>query len=161
MLFLLLFNFVWCAGNGNVGVVATDRSYLHLALNQPSMNWLKLPFSPLVTAKAANVPKPVGKKWYNMALFCFICILKTMSQISKLFWSINEHNYINITEVFISFAEATVLDFKQGLVHQIQTYSFVSISSKIVVALFGIKTRLWGTAVRVHLMGTGASFQVS
>jgi len=66
-------------GNGNVGVVATDRSYLHLALNQPSMNWLKLPFSPLVTANAANVPKPV---------------------------------------------EATVLDFKQGLVHQIQTYSF-------------------------------------
>lgn len=66
-------------GNGNVGVIATDSSYLHLALNQPSMTWLKLPFSPLVSAKAAHVPKPM---------------------------------------------EATVIDFKQGLVHQIQTYSF-------------------------------------
>ena len=41
-------------------MVATDGSFLHLALIQPNMNWLKLPFSPLVTAKAANVPKPRG-----------------------------------------------------------------------------------------------------
>lgn len=51
-----------CVGNGNVGVIATDRSYLHLALNQPSITWLKLPFSPLVSAKAAHVPKPMGKE---------------------------------------------------------------------------------------------------
>lgn len=71
--------FLAFVGNGHIGVVATDHSYLHLALNQPSMNWLKLPFSPLVTARAANVPKSV---------------------------------------------EASVIDFKQGLVYHIQTYSF-------------------------------------
>ena len=43
-----------------MGVVATDGSFLHLALIQPSMNWLKLPFSPLVTAKAGGVPEPKG-----------------------------------------------------------------------------------------------------
>ena len=43
-----------------MGVVATDGSFLHLALIQPNMKWLKLPFSPLVTAKAVNVPKPRG-----------------------------------------------------------------------------------------------------
>ncbi|KAL9979443.1 hypothetical protein ACROYT_G017114 [Oculina patagonica] len=66
-------------GNGNLGVVATDGSFLHIAFIQPSMHWLKLPFSPLVTAKVADVPKP---------------------------------------------REATVIDFKQGLVHQLQTYSY-------------------------------------
>ncbi|XP_068704275.1 uncharacterized protein KIAA2013 homolog [Montipora foliosa] len=66
-------------GNGNIGVVATDSSYLHLALNQPGLNWLKIPFIPLVSARAAKVPQPV---------------------------------------------EATVINFKQGLVHQLQTYSF-------------------------------------
>ena len=64
-LFMLKHLIFFYTGNGNVGVVATDRSYLHLALNQPSMTWLKLPFSPLVTAKAANVPKPLSKKWYT------------------------------------------------------------------------------------------------
>jgi len=41
-------------------VVATIGSFLHLALIQPNMNWLKLPFSPLVTAKIANVATPKG-----------------------------------------------------------------------------------------------------
>lgn len=66
-------------GNGNVGVVATDSSFMHIALIQPSMKWLKLPFFPIVTAKASNVPKP---------------------------------------------REATIIDLKKGLVHQLQTYSF-------------------------------------
>lgn len=66
-------------GNGNVGVVTTDGSFMHIALIQPSMKWLKLPFSPIVTAKVTDVPKP---------------------------------------------KEATIIDLKQGLVHQLQTYSF-------------------------------------
>ncbi|CAH3168237.1 unnamed protein product [Porites lobata] len=71
--------FLAFVGNGNIGVVASDNAYLHLALRQPSMNWLKLPFSPLVTARPANLWKPI---------------------------------------------EAGVIDFKQGMVHQFQTYSF-------------------------------------
>lgn len=55
-----LFPCLLSIGNGNVGVVATDGSFLHLALIHPNMNWLKLPFSPLVTAKVGDVPKPKG-----------------------------------------------------------------------------------------------------
>lgn len=66
-------------GNGHIGVVVTENSNLHLALNQPNLNWLKIPFSPLVSAQAAQVPEP---------------------------------------------AEATVIDFKHGLVQQIQAKSF-------------------------------------
>lgn len=54
------FSVFFFSGNGNVGVVATDSSFMHIALIQPSMKWLKLPFFPIVTAKASNVPKPRG-----------------------------------------------------------------------------------------------------
>ena len=49
----------YSSGNGNVGVIATAGSYLHLALSQP-MSWLKLPFSPLVTVKISGASKPSG-----------------------------------------------------------------------------------------------------
>lgn len=53
--------YFWYAGNGNIGVVVTESSNLHLALNQPNLNWLKIPFSPLVSAQAAQLLEPAGK----------------------------------------------------------------------------------------------------